>query len=383
MSAGDSPTLSLACELIARESVTPADAGCQEILARRLSTLGFECETLSFGAVTNLWATCGQGETTLMFAGHTDVVPTGPLAEWDTPPFTPTIRDGVLHGRGAADMKGSIAAMITAAERFIGTHDQPEARLGFLITSDEEGPAVDGTVRVVDELRKRDEQIDWCVVGEPSSSTALGDTVRNGRRGSLNGRLRVLGLQGHIAYPDQADNPIHRMARIIAALQDETWDAGNEYFPPTSLQVSNSNAGTGAENIIPGSAKMQFNFRFSSASTPQALQERSEAVIASYAQRYELDWRLSGLPFLTPAGRLTDTVSQVIEKHLGIQPQLSTGGGTSDGRFIAQLGTQVIELGPINATIHKINERVDVGDLDRLSAVYEDVMQRLLATGRR
>ncbi|MDH3451361.1 MAG: succinyl-diaminopimelate desuccinylase [Gammaproteobacteria bacterium] len=380
MNTGCSRTVSLACELIARESVTPVDAGCQEILAERLRKIGFECEALNFGEVTNLWATCGGGARTLVFAGHTDVVPTGPIDEWDTPPFTPVIRDGVLYGRGAADMKGSIAAMVTAAERFIGEHGTPDATLGFLITSDEEGAAVDGTVRVVDELRRRNQNIDWCVVGEPSSSTSLGDTVRNGRRGSLSGKLRVLGQQGHIAYPDQADNPIHRISRIVAALREEQWDGGNDYFPPTSLQVSNLHAGSGAENIIPGSAEMHFNFRFGSASTAQDLQARSEAIIASYAPRHELDWRLSGLPFITPAGKLTQTVSQAVAAYLRIQPQLSTGGGTSDGRFIAQLGTQVVELGPINATIHKINEQVDIADLELLSTVYEDIMRRLLTT---
>jgi succinyl-diaminopimelate desuccinylase len=376
VSAGPSQTLSLACELIARESVTPEDKGCQEIIAQRLRKTGFACETLNFGAVSNLWATCGSGEPTLVFAGHTDVVPTGPLDEWDTPPFTPTICDGILYGRGAADMKGSIAAMITAAERFVGEHGQPAARLAFLITSDEEGPSVDGTARVVDELRRRGQKVDWCVVGEPSSDAVLGDTVRNGRRGSLSGKLRVLGRQGHIAYPHQADNPIHRMARVVAALRDEKWDEGNEYFPPTSLQVSNITAGTGAENIIPGSAEMHFNFRFSSARTADALQTRSEAIVADHAQRYELDWRLSGLPFLTPVGKLTEAVSDAVTRHLQIRPQLSTG--TSDGRFIAQLGTQVVELGPINATIHQINEHVDIADLDLLSSVYEDIMRSLL-----
>ena len=379
MSAGTSQTLSLACELIARESVTPEDSGCQEILAQRLTGIGFDCESLNFGEVTNLWASYGSGEQTLVFAGHTDVVPTGPLNEWDTPPFTPTIRDGILYGRGAADMKGSIAAMITAAERFVGQYGKPAARLAFLITSDEEGPSVDGTARVVDELRRRGQKVDWCVVGEPSSSAVLGDTVRNGRRGSLNGKLRVIGHQGHIAYPHQADNPIHRMARIVSALRGEKWDEGNEYFPPTSFQVSNIAAGTGAENIIPGSAEMYFNFRFSSALNADTLRTRSETIIAGHTSRYELDWRLSGLPFLTPAGRLTEAVSEAVNKHLQIRPQLSTGGGTSDGRFIAQLGTQVVELGPINATIHKINEHVDVADLELLSRVYEDIMRRLLA----
>jgi succinyl-diaminopimelate desuccinylase len=380
VSTGRSQTLSLACELIARESVTPQDGGCQAVIAQRLRKSGFACETLSFGDVTNLWATCGNGERTLVFAGHTDVVPCGPLDEWDTPPFTPTVRDGILYGRGAADMKGSLAAMVTAAERFVAQHGEPAATMAFLITSDEEGPSVDGTARVVDELRRRGQKVHWCVVGEPSSSTVLGDTVRNGRRGSLSGKLRVLGQQGHIAYPHQADNPIHRMARIVAVLRDERWDEGNEYFPPTSLQVSNIAAGTGAENIIPGSAEMHFNFRFSSASTADALQTRSEAIVADHAQRYELDWRLSGLPFLTPAGKLTEAVSEAVARHLQIRPQLSTGGGTSDGRFIAQLGTQVVELGPINATIHQINEHVDIADLDRLSSVYEDIMRRLLAT---
>ncbi len=379
MSAAHSPTLSLACDLIARESVTPTDAGCQAMLAARLSASGFRCETLQFGEVTNLWATWGEGRRTLLFAGHTDVVPAGPLELWDTPPFTPTVREGLLFGRGAADMKGSIAAMVTAAERFTARHGAPAATLAFLITSDEEGVAVDGTARVVEELRKREQPVDWCVVGEPSSGASLGDTVRNGRRGSLSATLRVIGRQGHVAYPQLADNPIHRLARIAAALSEERWDDGNRYFPPTSLQVSNIAAGTGAENVIPAHADMRFNFRFGSASEPEALQSRSEAIVAAHASRYTLDWRLSGQPFYTPEGRLTEAVSTAVAEHLGIEPQLSTGGGTSDGRFIAPLGAQVVELGPINATIHQVNEHVSIADLERLSAVYEDIMQRLLA----
>lgn len=373
-----SPVFDLSCELIRRPSVTPEDAGCLDLIGERLVALGFRVEFLPFGPVSNLWAVHGSAGRTLAFAGHTDVVPPGDLAVWTAPPFEPTVRGGYLYGRGAADMKGSLAAMIVAAERFVAKWSDHPGRVAFLLTSDEEGVAVDGTARVVAELLRRREVPDWCIVGEPSSRRQLGDLMRNGRRGSLNGRLLVHGVQGHVAYPDLARNPIHQALPALAALCDLTWDEGNEFFPPTRFQISNLHAGTGAENVIPGMLECRFNFRYSTASAADELKARVRAVLDAAGLDYRIDWHLSGEPFLTGHGRLVQVTCEAVEDILGVTPELSTGGGTSDGRFIAPAGAEVVELGPVNATIHKIDECVSIADLDRLAAVHEAVLERLL-----
>ncbi|MGM0412075.1 MAG: succinyl-diaminopimelate desuccinylase, partial [Pseudomonadota bacterium] len=352
-----SETLDLACELIRRPSVTPDDAGCQALLGARLAALGFTVETLEVEGVTNLWATLGDSGPLLVFAGHTDVVPTGPEEAWATPPFEPTVDgEGLLRGRGAADMKGSLAAMITACEAHLAGGGTPSVRIGFLLTSDEEGPALHGTRHVVEVLRQRGETIDWCIVGEPSATDAVGDTVKNGRRGSLSGHLVVRGRQGHVAYPQHADNPVHRLAPALAELAGTRWDEGNEFFPPTTFQVSNLHAGTGATNVIPGNVDVHFNFRFSTASTAAELRERTEASLDAHGLDYSLDWTLSGEPFLTEPGTLVAAVREAVAEVTGGEPELSTAGGTSDGRFIAPTGAQVVELGPVNATIHQVDE---------------------------
>jgi succinyl-diaminopimelate desuccinylase len=374
-----SDTLELAKDLISRASVTPDDAGCQAMLGERLAKLGFSIESLRFGDVDNLWARRGSDAPLFVFAGHTDVVPPGPLDEWDSDPFTPTLRDGYLYGRGAADMKSSIAAMVTACERFIGDNAAHRGSIAFLITSDEEGPSVDGTVKVVETLQARNEKIDLCLVGEPSSTARTGDIIKNGRRGSLCGTLRVTGLQGHVAYPDLADNPIHRVAPALAELVSTEWDTGNDHFPPTTFQVSNITAGTGAENVIPGSVTVMFNLRFSTETTADEIRARIGAILDSHGLDYQLDWRLSGDPFLTPSGELVDAARVAIHSVAGIKTQLSTSGGTSDGRFIAPTGAQVVELGPVNATIHKINECVKADELDTLSSIYEEILKHLLS----
>jgi succinyl-diaminopimelate desuccinylase len=371
-------TLELCCELIRRPSVTPDDAGCQALMMQKLRALGFACTELHYGAVSNFWAERGRQGPLLVFAGHTDVVPTGPTNQWHTPPFEPTLRDGVLFGRGSADMKGSLAAMLVACEEFVAAHPQHPGRIGFLITSDEEGPAVDGTARVLDFLRERGQSIDWCVVGEPSSAATLGDTIKNGRRGSLGVVLTVRGVQGHIAYPHLADNPIHRVLPALQALTAEVWDAGNEFFPPTSLQVSNINGGTGATNVIPGTVEVVFNFRFSTEVSETELRQRTESILRAHQLDYDIQWQLSGQPFLTSRGELLDAAVASIREITGQEPELSTAGGTSDGRFIAPTGAQVVEVGPVNATIHKLNEQVLAADLPRLAAIYKGILTRLL-----
>ncbi len=373
-----SPTLELTCALIKRRSVSPEDDGCQDLLIARLQALGFTVQRLPFGKVENFWALRGEAGPILCFAGHTDVVPTGDLADWHSDPFEPSIVGDLLYGRGAADMKGSLAAMVTATETFIEQHPQHLGRIAFLITSDEEGAAVDGTVRVVDWLSDQGITPDWCIIGEPSSSTTLGDVVKNGRRGSLNGHLIVRGTQGHVAYPQLADNPIHGLVPALAELTTLEWDRGNEYFPATSFQISNIRAGTGAANVIPGEITADFNFRFSTENTPTSLRKKVADVLGRHSLNYHLDWQLSGEPFLTPAGSLVRAAADSISEHCGLDTELSTGGGTSDGRFIARLGGQVVELGPVNASIHKINEHVRITDLDRLAAIYLGVMRRLL-----
>lgn len=379
MNTDHSPTLALALDLIRRPSVTPEDGGCQEIIASRLAPLGFVIEHMPFGEVKNLWARRGATRPLLVFAGHTDVVPTGPLDQWQSPPFQPEIRDGMLYGRGAADMKGSIAAMVTACERFVATHPDHHGAIALLLTSDEEGPSVNGTVKVVEALEARGEKIDWCLVGEPSSTAQVGDVVKNGRRGSLNGRLTVHGVQGHVAYPHLADNPIHRAAPALTELAAIEWDRGNEFFPATSFQISNIHGGTGAENVIPGELELLFNFRYSTALTAETIKRRVHDVLDRHGLKYELIWRLSGEPFLTGQGELVEATRAAVRAVSGIDTELSTAGGTSDGRFIAPTGAQVIELGPLNATIHKLNECVRAADLDTLSSQYEAVLQRLLA----
>jgi len=372
-----SPTLELAMELIRRRSITPEDAGCQNLLAERLERLGFRVERLRFGEVDNLWARLGDEAPLFTFAGHTDVVPPGPMERWQSPPFEPTLRDGCLYGRGAADMKGSIAAMVTACERFLAT-SRPRGSIAFLITSDEEGPAVNGTVKVIEHLEKRDEKIDWCLVGEPTCTERLGDTLKNGRRGSLGGRLRVFGKQGHIAYPHLARNPVHAALPALTELSTTEWDRGNAFFPPTSFQISNIHAGTGATNVIPGELEVLFNFRFSTEVTDTELRRRVESILEAGGFDYELEWTLSGQPFLTPAGRLVDAARAAVGEVTGLEPQLSTSGGTSDGRFIAPTGAEVVELGPLNATIHQIDERVGIQELEQLSAIYQRILDRLL-----
>ena len=373
-----SETLALAKELISRPSVTPEDEGCQQVIGERLAALGFELETMVFEDTTNLWARRGQGRKVFCFAGHTDVVPPGDVNDWQFPPFEPTIHDGYLYGRGAADMKGSLAAMVTATEAFIEKHPNVDADIAFLITSDEEGPFINGTKRVIETLQARNEPIDWCIVGEPSSTDKLGDVVKNGRRGSLTGDLTVLGIQGHVAYPHLADNPVHKIAPALSDLVNEQWDEGNASFPPTTFQVSNINAGTGAGNVIPGRIDTQFNFRFSTEVTAEELKQRTEAILDKHKLKYSLTWKLNGPPFLTDSGGLIEAVTHAIQDECGFETELSTGGGTSDGRFIAPTGTQVVELGPVNATIHKVNERVKADDLDKLSALYLRCMENLL-----
>lgn len=371
-------TLDLCCELIRKPSVTPEDAGCQQLMMDRLAAMGFRCTDMPFGDVSNFWAERGDAGPIIVFAGHTDVVPTGPLDQWHSDPFSPEIRDGLLYGRGAADMKGSLAAMLIACEAFIEANPDHPGRIGFLITSDEEGPAVNGTVKVLDYLAQQGIAIDWCLVGEPSSTDRLGDVIKNGRRGSLGAVLTVRGVQGHIAYPHLADNPIHRALPALHALASETWDEGNTFFPPTSMQVSNIRGGTGATNVIPGEVEVLFNFRFSTEVTDQQLRERTEAILDAHDIDYSIDWQLSGQPFLTPEGALVEATIASVEAVTGQRPELSTAGGTSDGRFIAPTGAQVVELGPVNASIHKLNERVLAADLPRLAAIYRGVIERLL-----
>lgn len=374
-----SDVIDLAKELIRRPSVTPLDEGCQTLMGERLAALGFTLEPMVFEDTTNLWARRGSTGPLFCFAGHTDVVPAGPLEQWRTPPFEPTIEAGMLYGRGAADMKGSLAAMVVAVERFVAAHPDHQGSIAFLITSDEEGPFINGTVRVVDTLEARGEKITWCIVGEPSSTALVGDVVKNGRRGSLTGDLLIKGVQGHVAYPHLADNPIHRATPALAELAATEWDRGNDFFPPTSFQIANINGGTGASNVIPGELQVQFNFRFSTESTSEGLKQRVKTLLDRHGLDYELTWTLSGEPFLTGTGALLDATVAAIAEVNGQRPQLLTTGGTSDGRFIAPTGAQVIELGPVNATIHKINECVQASDLDLLTDMYQGVLERLLA----
>jgi succinyl-diaminopimelate desuccinylase len=374
----EAATLALARELISRRSITPEDGGCQQLLAPRLRALGFSVEPLRCGRVDNLWARRGQGAPLVCFAGHTDVVPTGPLDQWHTDPFVPTERDGKLFGRGAADMKTSIAAFVVALERFLAERPSHRGSIGLLITSDEEGVAVDGTVRVVERLKARGERIDYCIVGEPTCASRLGDMIKNGRRGSLSGRLRVKGLQAHIAYPHLGKNPIHLVAPAFAELSTTEWDKGDEYFPPTTWQISNVHAGTGADNVIPGELDAAFNFRFSTASSPEELKRRVHAILDQHGLDYELQWTLGGRPFLTPRGDLVDVVGAAIEEVTGVRPEVSTTGGTSDGRFIADICPQVVEFGPVNASIHKLNEHVELAALGPLQEIYRRVLLKLL-----
>lgn len=373
-----SKTLALTEELIALSSVTPEDKGCQSRLIELLEPLGFVCETIESDGVTNLWARKGTAQPLLVFAGHTDVVPTGPLEQWTSPPFVPTQREGKLYGRGAADMKTSIAAMVIAAEEFVHAHPDHKGSIGFLITSDEEGPATDGTVIVCNALKARGEQLDYCVVGEPTSSDVLGDTIKNGRRGSMSGKLTVKGIQGHIAYPQLARNPIHQCAPALAELVAEKWDDGNEYYLPTSWQVSNIHGGAGASNVIPGNVVIDFNFRFCTASTVDGLQKRVHAILDKHGLEYDLKWSISGHPFLTPKGTLSDAMSDAIKAETGVTTELSTTGGTSDGRFIAQICPQVVEFGPPNGSIHKIDEHIEVRFIDPLKNIYRRTMENLL-----
>ena len=373
-----SDTLDLAIDLIRRESVTPEDAGCQLLMMERLAAIGFDNEPLRFGEVDNFWSRRGTEGPLFCFAGHTDVVPTGPIEAWASHPFQPEIRDGLLYGRGAADMKGSLAAMITATERFVARHPDHKGSIAYLITSDEEGPAIDGTVKVVETLQARAEKIDWCLVGEPSSTARVGDVVKNGRRGSLGARLLVKGVQGHVAYPHLARNPVHQAAPALAELAAIEWDQGNAFFPPTSFQISNIHAGTGATNVVPGTLEVIFNLRYSTETNHNRIERRVQEVLDRHGLEYEIEWTLSGKPFLTPEGALVEAAQQAIPDVTGYPTELSTAGGTSDGRFIAPTGAQVLELGPLNATIHKVDECVGVADLDTLSAMYERILERLL-----
>jgi len=375
----ESETLQLSKELISRASVTPEDKGCQSMLAERLQELGFQIEHMRFDDTDNLWARLGDQGPLFTFAGHTDVVPTGPEAEWATPPFEPTIKDGILYGRGAADMKSSIAAMMTAVERFLKINPEPKGSIAFLITSDEEGPAKNGTVKVIETLQNRNEHIDWCLVGEPSSTNKVGDIIKNGRRGSLGGTLTIRGQQGHVAYPHLAVNPIHEVSAVLAELCQHSWDSGNEFFPPTTFQVSNINSGTGATNVIPGDAVIEFNFRFSTEVTEKHLRQVVEDMLNKHKLNFDLEWNLSGQPFITEPGALTDAAQEAILTVCGYETELSTAGGTSDGRFIAPTGSQVVELGPINESIHKIDENVNIKELDQLSEIYEVMLTNLLA----
>lgn len=374
----DSRVLELARTLIALPSVTPADAGCMELIAARLASLGFACERIDRGGVANLWARRGTRRPLVCFAGHTDVVPPGPAERWTSPPFAPTERDGKLFGRGAADMKSSLAAFVVALEDFVAAHSDHPGSLALLLTSDEEGDAVDGTVRVVEHLQAKGETIDYCIVGEPTSVERLADTIKNGRRGSLSARLVVQGLQGHVAYPDKVRNPIHLAAPALAELAATQWDAGNEHFPPTSFQVSNIHAGTGATNVVPGTLEVLFNFRFSTASTPEGLQERVHALLDRHGLEYQIQWTLGAKPFQTARGRLVDLLSKAVYAVTGAEPMLSTTGGTSDGRFLAEICPQVVELGPVNASIHKIDEHIAIADLTPLADIYREALVRLL-----
>lgn len=371
-------TLKLTEELINRQSVTPEDDGCQILIADRLEKLGFKATYLRFDEVDNLWITHGDSGPLFAFAGHTDVVPTGPLGDWDSDPFLADIRDGYLYGRGAADMKGGIAAMVTAAERFVQNQPDHSGTIAFLLTSDEEGPSINGTRKVIDYLNDNNIHIDWCIVGEPSSDKQLGDVIRIGRRGSLNGTLTIKGIQGHVAYPDIAENPIHKASAFLVEITSLEWDQGNDSFPPTTFQISNINAGTGAENVIPGSMNLLFNFRFSTETTQDELQDKVTALLDKYNLDYDLKWKLSGLPFLTATGKLVDASCNAIKEICAIDTIRSTGGGTSDGRFIAPTGAEVIELGVVNDTIHKINECVKVDDLETLSKIYQNILEQLL-----
>jgi len=373
------PTLALTRELIARRSPTPDDGGCQDILRARLEPLGFRCETIVSNGVTNLWARRGNARPIVCFAGHTDVVPTGPLDAWHSDPFVPTERDGYLYGRGAADMKTSIAAFVVAVERVIAANPDVGGSIALLITSDEEGPATDGTVKIVDKLRDAGEKLDYCIVGEPSSVDRLGDMIKNGRRGTLSGTLTVRGVQGHVAYPHLARNPIHLVAPAIAELASMRWDEGNEYFPPTTWQASNVHSGTGATNVIPGTLELQFNFRYATASARDTLEQRFEAVLRKHRLEYDLRWTGWGRPFLTPRGKLVQVVADVIRDVCAVETELSCTGGTSDGRFIADICREVVELGPVNATIHKLNERVALADLEPLTELYRGIVTRLLS----
>ncbi|TLY91709.1 MAG: succinyl-diaminopimelate desuccinylase [Gammaproteobacteria bacterium] len=373
-----SQAIELTKALIARRSVTPADEGCQQIMTERLAAAGFRVERLSFGNVENFWARHGTEAPVFCFAGHTDVVPTGPLEEWRSDPFAPEIRDGLLYGRGAADMKSGLAAMITATEEFVAAHPRHCGSIAFLITSDEEGPSVDGTKRVAEVLRARGERLDWCLVGEPSSEASVGDTIKVGRRGSLSGRLTVHGVQGHVAYPHLAENPVHAFAPALAELTRREWDRGSEHFQPTTFQISNLSAGTGAPNVIPGELKARFNLRYSPAQTLEKLEATVEEILRRHGVRYTLEWFVSGEPFHTAPGRLSDAVAEAVAQVTGTRPRLSTGGGTSDGRFIAPLGAQVVELGVVNASIHKVNECVRVSDIDALHRMYVNVLRSLL-----
>ncbi|MFT8211480.1 MAG: succinyl-diaminopimelate desuccinylase [Symbiopectobacterium sp.] len=372
------PVLELAQQLIKRPSLSPRDEGCQALLIERLKAVGFTIEKMDFGDTENFWAWRGEGKT-LAFSGHTDVVPSGDASRWQHPPFEPTLRDGFLYGRGAADMKGSIAAMVVAAERFVQANPHHQGRLAFLITSDEEASAVNGTVKVVDALMARNERLDYCLVGEPSSTTKLGDVVKNGRRGSITANLTVRGVQGHVAYPHLADNPVHRAMGALNELVATEWDQGNAFFPPTSMQIANINAGTGSNNVIPGELLVQFNFRFSTELTDEMIKARVAALLDRHQLNYTLNWNLSGQPFLTPRGELVDAVVTAVEHYSEITPELLTNGGTSDGRFIAQMGAQVVELGPVNATIHKVDECVNAADLQLLSRIYQRIMEQLIA----
>jgi len=372
------PALELAQDLIRRRSVTPEDGGCQDLIAARLASAGFKCEPMRFGEVSNLWARRGSARPLLCFAGHTDVVPTGPLAEWHSDPFVPTIRDGKLYGRGAADMKSSIAAFVVAVEAFVRERPAHGGSIAFLLTSDEEGPSVDGTVKVVEVLKKRGETMDYCVVGEPTSVDALGDMLKNGRRGSLSGRLTVRGIQGHVAYPHLARNPVHQLAPALAELAKTKWDNGNEAFPPTTWQVSNIHAGTGVGNVIPGSVDVDFNFRFSTESTDTGLMQRVDDILKKHGLEYSVSWVLGARPFLSANGKLAKTVTDVCKRHTGHSAELSTTGGTSDARFIIDISPEVLELGPVNASIHKLNEHIEVAALEQLSGIYLDTLRSLL-----
>jgi succinyl-diaminopimelate desuccinylase len=371
--------LDLTKDLISRQSVTPEDAGCQQLMAKRLEALGFTIESMFFEDTLNLWARRGRGKPLFCFAGHTDVVPTGPLEQWISPPFEPQIRDGMLYGRGTADMKGSLAAMVVATERFLATNPELTGDIAFLITSDEEGPFINGTKRVIEVLESRQEKIKWCLVGEPSSTKSLGDVIKNGRRGSLTGYLTVKGVQGHVAYPHLVDNPIHKAAPALAEIAQTVWDQGNAYFPATSFQISNIHAGTGATNVVPGDVQLTFNFRYSTEVTAEQLQQRVLAILEKHGLNYSIDWILNGLPFLTDSGELVAAAVSAVQQVKGYAPSLETTGGTSDGRFIAPTGAQVLELGPCNGTIHKINECVAVADLEPLADMYQHILQQLVA----